>query len=54
MRFHTTYVTYEFDRVRPKLLLMYWYVQCKPCTYLVSRFALSPNSQTELHQTLVT
>jgi hypothetical protein len=20
-----------------------WYIQCKPCTYLVSRLALSPN-----------
>jgi hypothetical protein len=40
MRFHTTHVTYEFHRVRPKL---YWYVQCKPCTYLASKFALSTN-----------
>jgi hypothetical protein len=42
-RFHTTHVTYEFHRVRPKLYMMYWYVQCKPFTYLASRFALSVN-----------
>jgi hypothetical protein len=29
--------------VHPKLFMMYWYVQCKPCTYLASRFALSSN-----------
>jgi hypothetical protein len=38
-----THVTYEFHRVRPKLFMMYWYIQCKPRTYLASRFALSPN-----------
>jgi hypothetical protein len=43
MRFHTTHVTYEFHRVRPKLYMMYWYVQCKPCAFLASRFALSAN-----------
>jgi hypothetical protein len=42
-RFHTTHVTYEFHRVRPKLFMSLWYVQCKPCTYLASRLALSPN-----------
>jgi hypothetical protein len=42
-RFHTTHVTYEFHRVRPKLFVSLWYVQFKPCTYLVSRLALSPN-----------
>jgi hypothetical protein len=40
MRFHTTYVTYEFHRVRPKLFMSLWYVQCKPCTYLASRLAV--------------
>jgi hypothetical protein len=40
MRFHTTHVTYEFHRVRPKLFMSLWYVQCKQCTYLVSRLAL--------------
>jgi hypothetical protein len=43
MRFHTTHVTYEFHRVLPNLFMSQWYVQCKPCTYLASRLALSPN-----------
>jgi hypothetical protein len=43
MRFHTAHVTYEFHRVCPKLFIRLWYVQCKPCTYLASRLALSPN-----------
>jgi hypothetical protein len=42
-RFHTTHVTYEFHRVRPHLFMSLWYLQCKLCTYLVSRLALSPN-----------
>jgi hypothetical protein len=42
-RFHTTHVTYEFYWVRPKLFMSLWYVQCKRCTYLASRLALSPN-----------
>jgi hypothetical protein len=42
-RFHTTHVTYEFHQVRPKLFMSLWYLQCKPCTYLASRLALSPN-----------
>jgi hypothetical protein len=42
-RFHTTHVTCEFHRVHPKLFMSLWYVQCKPCTYLASRLALSPN-----------
>jgi hypothetical protein len=29
--------------VRPKLFMSLWYVQYKPCTYLASRLALSPN-----------
>jgi hypothetical protein len=37
MRFHTTHVPYEFHRVSPKLIMSLWYVQCKPCTYLVSK-----------------
>jgi hypothetical protein len=44
MRFHTTHVTYEFHRVCPKLFMSLWYVWCKPCTYLASRLALSPNT----------
>jgi hypothetical protein len=42
-KFHTTHVTCEFHRVHPKLFMSLWYVQFKPCTYLVSRSALSPN-----------
>jgi hypothetical protein len=42
-RFHTTHVTYKFYRVRLKLFMSLWYVQCKPCTYLPSRLALSLN-----------
>jgi hypothetical protein len=42
-RFHTIHVTYELHRVHPKLYMSLWYVQCKPCTYLASRFALPPN-----------
>jgi hypothetical protein len=38
-----THVTYEFHRVRPKLFMSLWYIQCKPCTYLASRLALSLN-----------
>jgi hypothetical protein len=43
MRFHMTYVTEEFHRVRLKRFLSLWYVQGKPCTYLASRLALSQN-----------
>jgi hypothetical protein len=43
MKFHTTHVTCEFHRVRPKLFMSLWYVQFKPCTCLVSRLVLSPN-----------
>jgi hypothetical protein len=42
-RFHMTHVSYKFHRVGPKLFMSLWYVLCKPCTYLVSRLALSPN-----------
>jgi hypothetical protein len=42
-KFHTTHETYEFRWVRPQLFMSLWYLQCKPCTYLVSRLALSPN-----------
>jgi hypothetical protein len=42
VRFHMTHVTYEFHRVRPKRFLNLWYVRREPCTYLASRFALSP------------
>jgi hypothetical protein len=43
MRFHTTHVTYEFHRVSLQLFMRLWYLQCKPCSYLLSRLALSPN-----------
>jgi hypothetical protein len=42
-KFHTTHETYEFHWVRPQLFMSLWYVQCKPCTYLESRLALSAN-----------
>jgi hypothetical protein len=42
------YINYEFHRVRPKLFPSLWYVQRKPCTYLVSRLALSQNKPDEL------
>jgi hypothetical protein len=42
-RFHMTHVTYEFHQVRQKLFKSLWHVLCKPCTYLSSRLALSPN-----------
>jgi hypothetical protein len=29
--------------VRQKLFVSLWYVQCKPCIYLLSRLALYPN-----------
>jgi hypothetical protein len=43
MRFHMTHVTIEFHRVCPKWFQRLLYVWHKPCTYLASRFALSPN-----------
>jgi hypothetical protein len=42
-KFHTTHATYEFHWVRPQLFMSLWYLQCKPCTYPVSRLGLSPN-----------
>jgi hypothetical protein len=42
-RFHTAHVTEEFYYVRPKWFVSLWYVWRKPCTYLASRLALSPN-----------
>jgi hypothetical protein len=43
MRFHTTHVTLEFHRVRPKWFLRLRYIQHKPCTYPASILALSSN-----------
>jgi hypothetical protein len=42
-RFDMAYVTKEFHQVRPKWFLSLWCVRRKPCTYLASRLALSPN-----------
>jgi hypothetical protein len=41
--FHLSIVTSVYHRVHPKGLLSLWYIWRKPCTYLVSRLALSPN-----------
>jgi hypothetical protein len=38
-----TDVTYEFHQVRPKQFISLWYIQCKLCSYLASRLALSLN-----------
>jgi hypothetical protein len=43
IEFDMTHITLEFHRVCPKWLSSLWYVQRKLCTYLVSRFTLSPN-----------
>jgi hypothetical protein len=40
---HMTHITYEFYRVRPKLFMSLWFIQCKPCTYLTLRLAQSSN-----------
>jgi hypothetical protein len=42
-RYHMTHITKEFHRVRPKWFLSLWDIQCKPCTDLASRLALSLN-----------
>jgi hypothetical protein len=42
-RFCMTHVTYEFHRVRPKWFPNLRYIRRKPCTYLETRLALSPN-----------
>jgi hypothetical protein len=39
-RFHTTHVTYEFHRVRPKLFYEWMVRSVQPCTHLVLRFVL--------------
>jgi hypothetical protein len=36
-------MTFEFHSVRLKQFLSLWYVRRKPCTYLASGLALSPN-----------
>jgi hypothetical protein len=45
--FHLSLLTKEYHWVRPKRFLSLWYIWCKPCTYLASRFTVSPN---ELNQ----
>jgi hypothetical protein len=40
---HTSLVTKEYYRVRPKLFLSQWYVWRKQCTYLALKLTLSPN-----------
>jgi hypothetical protein len=47
LSFRFSLVNKEYHRMRPKWLLSLWYILRKPCTYLVSRLALSPN---ELNQ----
>jgi hypothetical protein len=42
-RFHIPHITNEFHRLRPNWFLILWYIWRKPCTYLASRLALSPN-----------
>ena len=42
-RFRMPHVTLEFHRMHPKRCPSLWYVRRKPCTYLASRLALSPN-----------
>jgi hypothetical protein len=43
MSFHLRLITSKYHRVHLKWFLSLWYVQCKPCTYLVSRLAQSTN-----------
>jgi hypothetical protein len=40
--------------VHPNGFLSIWYVPCKPCTYLASRLALSPNIEKSFHLSLFT
>jgi hypothetical protein len=44
-RFQMTHITKEFHQVHPKWFLNLWYVRSKPCTYLASRLAQSPNGR---------
>ena len=41
--FDLTHVTKENHQLRPKWFLSLWYIQRKPCTFLVSRLTLSIN-----------
>ena len=42
-RFHMTHVIKEFYCLCPNKFLSIWYVPCRPCIYLASSLALSPN-----------
>jgi hypothetical protein len=43
MSIHSSLVTKEYHRVRPKRFLSLWYVWCKLCTYLALTLTLSLN-----------
>jgi hypothetical protein len=43
MSFRLSLISSEYYRVHLKRFLGLWYVRRKPCTYLASRWALSPN-----------
>jgi hypothetical protein len=43
MRIHMTHITKLFYQVCPKWFSSSWYARRKPCTYLASRLAQSPN-----------
>jgi hypothetical protein len=45
MSFHLPHITKEVHRVRPKRFLCPWYIQRKPCTYLVPRLTTCPCGQ---------
>jgi hypothetical protein len=47
-RFHLTHITLELHQVHPKWFLSLWDIQCKSCTYLALRLALSSNIQKRL------
>jgi hypothetical protein len=40
---HSSLVTKEYHRVRPKWFLSLWYIWCKLCTYIALTIRLSPN-----------
>jgi hypothetical protein len=43
MSIHSSLITKEYHRVRPKRFLTLWYVWCKLCTYHALTLTLSPN-----------
>jgi hypothetical protein len=48
MSIHLSLITEEYHRVCLKRFSSLWYVRRKPCTYLASRLALSPNRQKQV------